>query len=264
MAPIYERYVPQLVIERARMIAWVHGVGATTPEALAVWDGLSVAGAKERLDEAAGLELLEKHSVLVGYSDLYTPTRAGRKLARKHADAGGYTYPEGLRPAGVTIREARHTIACVSVAAALERRYPDHRIISERELHRDESQRGRRLASVNVRRGGETRSHFPDIVIWPPAPPGEPPPLPIAVEVELTVKWKEELTTICRGWARGGHLGGVVYYAETTRVEAKLLDVVEALQAEEMIVVNPLSSIVGSLPGFELSPLEGDELESDD
>jgi len=36
------------------------------------------------------------------------------------------------------------------------------------------------------------------------------------------------------------------------------------LQAEEMIVVNPLSSIVGSLPGFELSPLEGDELESDD
>jgi hypothetical protein len=259
MAPIYARYVPRLVIERARMIAWVNGLGATTPEALAVWNGLSVASAKERLDEAAGLELLDKHTVLVGYADLYTATRAGRKLAREHANAGGYTYPDGLRLARVTIKYARHTIACASVAAALERRYPDHRIISERELYRDESQRGRRLASVNVRRGGETRSHFPDVVIWPPAPPGEPPPLPIAVEVELTVKWKEELTTICRGWARGHHLGGVVYYAETTRVEEKLLDVVEELKAEGMIVVNPLSTIVSSLPGFELSPLESDD-----
>jgi hypothetical protein len=258
MSETYVTYAPQRVIQRAEMIAWVETLGAITAEALAVREELSTDVARERLDEAVELGFLDRHSVLVGYSDLYVARTAGRRFSRKHADAGGYAYPDGLRTARVTIKEARHLIACASVAAALERRYPDHRIISERELHRDESKRGRRLASVNVRRRGETQSHFPDVVIWPPAPHGEPPPLPIAVEVELTAKWKEDLTTICRGWARGRHLGGVLYYAETPKIEEKLLDVVEALQAEETIVVNPLSSIVDSLPGFQLSPLESE------
>jgi hypothetical protein len=38
---------------------------------------------------------LERHSVLVDHPDLYTATIAGRRLARKHAKAGSYTYPEG-------------------------------------------------------------------------------------------------------------------------------------------------------------------------
>jgi hypothetical protein len=254
MSEAYATYVPQQAIRRAAMIAWIETLGAITAEALAVREELSAAVARERLDEAVELGLLERHAVLVGYSDLYATTGAGRRLARKHSGAGWYPYPEGLRAARVTIKETRHTIACASVVAALERRYPDHRVIAERELHREESRRGRRLASVDVRRRGETQSHFPDVVIWPPAPPGEPPPSPIAVEVELTAKWKEDLTTICRGWARGRHLGAVVYYAETPKIEEKLLDVIEALQAQEMIVVNPLSEIIQSLPGFDLRP----------
>jgi hypothetical protein len=252
-------HVPQRVIQRARTIAWLAALGAVTPEALAVREELSVATAKERLDEAVGLGLLKKHSVLVGYSDLYAATFTGRKLAREHADAGGYTYVDGLRPARVTIREARHTIACASVAAALERRYPDHRIIGERELHREESQQRRRLASVEIRSRGVTRSKHPDLVIWPPPVHGEPPPLPITVEVELTHKVKQYLMTVCRAMARCHRIKAVVYYAETAQVEKKLLDVIEELKAEEMIVVNPLSAIIGSLPGFELSPWQIDD-----
>jgi transcriptional regulator with XRE-family HTH domain len=112
----------------------------------------------------------------------------------------------------------------------------------------------RRLASVDIRRHSETRSHFPDIVIWPPAEPGESPPLPIAVEVELTMKSKEELVAICRAWARCRHIEAVLYFAETVNIENRLLDTIERLKAEEMIVVNPLSEIVKSLPGFDLAP----------
>ena len=246
-------YVSPETVKQARTIAWATALGAITAEALAERDELSTAAARARLDELVGLELLERHSVLVGHSDLYSATIAGRRVARKHADAGSYTYPEGLRTARVTIKDARHTIACASVAAALERRYGGHRVIGERELHRDERKRGRRLASVDIRRHGEGRSHFPDIVIWPPPAPGEPQaPLPIAVEVELTLKSRQELTAILRAWARCRYIEAALYYAETVKIEEKLLDVIEELNADDAIVVNPLSAVISSLPGFAL------------
>jgi hypothetical protein len=246
-------YVPRQAIERARTLAWITALGAITAEALSKRDDLSIAAARERLDEAVELGLMERHSLLVGYSDLYTVTSSGRTEARKHADAGGYSYPEGLRTARVTIKDARHTIACASAIAALERRYPDYRVMSERELHREEHAQQRRLGSVSVERYGQTRSHYPDIVLWPPPTPGEPPPLPVAVEVELTMKSKEELTAILRAFAGCYDIDAVVYYTDTLKLEERLLDTVEQLHAEEFIVVVPLSSIVESIPGFELA-----------
>jgi hypothetical protein len=50
--------------------------------------------------------------------------------------------------------------------------------VGERELHRDERKQKRRLASVDIRRHGQTRSHFPDIVIWPPGATDAPAPSP--------------------------------------------------------------------------------------
>jgi hypothetical protein len=77
--------------------------------------------------------------------------------------------------------------------------------------------------------------------------------LPIAVEVELTPKDKELLTAICRAWLEARHIKMVLYYAETRRVEKNLLATIEDLKAEAMIVVKPLSEILESLPGFDLS-----------
>jgi len=241
------------IIQRARTLAWAIALGPITAEALAERDELSIDVARERLDEAVGMGLMDRHSVLVGYPALYTQTSAGRRLARTHAAAGGYVYPQNLRVARVSIREARHTIACASVVAALERRYPGGRVIGERELHRDERSQGRRLGSVDIQRHGETRSHYPDIVVWPPSAPGEPPPLPIAVEVELSMKEKERQTAICRAWADARHIEMVLYYVEKPVIEKKLLDTIEELKAEKMIVVKPLSEILESLPGFDLS-----------
>jgi hypothetical protein len=257
-------FVSPETIQQARTIAWATALGAITAEALVERDDLSIDIAREQLDELVGLELLERHSVLVDHPDLYTATIAGRRLARKHAKAGSYTYPEGLRTARVTIKDARHTIACASVAAALERRYPGYRVIGERELHRDERRQKRRLASVDIRRNGKMGSHFPDLVVWPPGtldhpdtPPSPtsasaPSALPVAIEVELTLKSTQELTAILDTWANARHIEAVLYYAETLKLEERLLDVIEELGAEDVVIVNPLSEVVKELAGFAL------------
>jgi ParB-like chromosome segregation protein Spo0J len=250
---------PLPVVERARMIAWVDAVGAVTPNALAVHDQLSIPTAEGRLDEAVRLGLLDKHAVLVGYPALYTTTKEGRVAVRSFADRGGYTYASGLNVPRINIKDARHMIACASVVAGLERRYPDHRLVGERQLRREESQAGRRIASVPVRQPTGPHSHFPDMAIWPPHAPGEPPPLPVAVEVELALKSRERLSGICDALANGRHLEGTVYYVETKRVEERLLEMIERLKVEDRIAVNPLSVIVSSLPGFELVPWEEDQ-----
>jgi hypothetical protein len=246
-------YVPEQVVQRAALVAWTIAFGAVTPEALAEREQLPLAVATERLDEAARLGLLTSWSVLVGHPVLYTGTSAGRKLARKYAQPSTYAYPNGLRLGRVSIKGARHAIACAGVRAALERRYSDHRVIGVSELARDEREGGRRLATVEVHGPGSRRLHFPDMVIWPPSTPGEGAgPLPVAVEVELTDKAKEELTENCRAWARSRNVEAVLYYAETRTVEEKLLAVIDECKAQEMIVVNPLSTILKPQPGFPL------------
>ncbi len=253
MSVVTVNCVPQREVQRAEMLAWTTGLGAVTPHALAERNELSTAVAQACLDEAIRLEFMDKQAILVGYSELYTATVAGRSLARKHADAGGYVYPKGMRAARVTIKDARHMIACAGVAAALEHRYPDHRVIGERELHKDEREQGRRLASVEIPRSrDDRRSHSPDLVVWPPATDGEPSPLPVAVEVELTLKSVADLAVNCRAWAECRYVEAVVYYAETRKIEYRLWDVIERCHAEEMIVVNPLSEVLNPQPGFPL------------
>ena len=143
-------YVPQHVTQQAALVAWTIRMGVGTPEALAEHDEVPLASARERLDEAVRLGLLERHSLLVDHPALYTVTPAGRKLARTHANTGTYAYPQGLRTSRVSIKGARHMIACAGVRVALERRYPDYRVIGEQELHRDEREAGRTLATVEI------------------------------------------------------------------------------------------------------------------
>jgi ParB-like chromosome segregation protein Spo0J len=245
--------IPPQVMHQAATVAWTARLGGITAEALAERDQLSITSASKQLDQAVDAGLMDKHSLLVGYSALYTVTRAGHNLACKHADAGEYASPKGLRMARVNIKDSRHTIACAGVAAALERRYPDYRLIGERELRRNEGEQSRRLATVEVRGSRRKRSHAPDIVIWPPRMPGESPPSPVAVEVELSRKSKTDLIENCRAWAGCLYVEAVLYFAETRRVEERLLEVIEELKAEEMIIVNPLSEILKPLPGFPLT-----------
>jgi hypothetical protein len=66
--------------------------------------------------------------------------------------------------------------------------------------------------------------------------------LPVAVEVELTIKAPRRLTSICRAWARSRSVVGTVYLA-APRVLPPLERAIEAAHAQERVVALELDAI---------------------
>jgi hypothetical protein len=229
--------------ERIATVRWAAGLGAVTAEALAEHLGLSVASARARLGAAERERLLERCSPLTGRPALYTVTRAGLRKADVR----------DIEPCKVSPSNALHLIECARAAAALERCYPDHRVQGERELRIEERERGCALASAELHGGGrlpasavhgngalgEAVHHRPDLVLWPVDPNGG---LPVAVEVELTVKAPERLAAICRAWARARCIAGVLYLAPP-EVERAVRRAIDRAQARERVVVVPLETL---------------------
>lgn len=190
--------------DRAALLDWAARLGAITAEALALRDGCSLASARGRLAAAERGGWLRGVRLLADAPTLYTVTRSGLAAA-----AVG-----GIEPARVSVSSAPHAIACAAVAAALERRYPAYRLMGEHELLRSEREAGRALVSAQLGGGAgaglAAARHRPDLALWPRACA---PALPIAVEVELTVKASARLRDICRAWARCRRVAGVLYVA---------------------------------------------------
>jgi hypothetical protein len=217
--------------ERVAILQWTARIGAVTAEALADRQGTAVALARSRLRAAERDRLLSRRRPLVGQPGLYTVTRAGLRVSGLR----------GLEPCRITPPNAMHLIACARAAAALERCYPDHRVLGERELRRDERERGMRLASASLGAGPDDAQllHRPDLVLWPTGDGGS---LPVAVEVELTVKSPRRLADICRAWARCRCVAGVLYLA-APGVEHALQRALERAGAGERIVAVPLNAL---------------------
>jgi hypothetical protein len=217
--------------DRLAIVAWTARMGAITAEALAVHRNTSVASARARLLGAERDGLLRRSRPLTGHPALYTATRAGLRVCGIR----------GLDPCRVSASNALHSIACAEAAAALERCYPDHRLLGERELRRDERECGAPLASARLGTApvGGSLLHRPDLVLWPKACEDE---LPVAVEVELTIKAHARLIDICRAWARCRCVAGVVYLAPA-EVERALQRAVATAQAGERIAVVPLDAL---------------------
>jgi hypothetical protein len=219
------------VRERAALLEWIVRLGAVTAPAVAERYDITRASARARLAAGQRAGMLRRADPLHAGPALYTASHnALRALALG-----------GLAPCRVSAANAAHLAACAHVAAALERRYPDHLIRSERELRRDERELARPLASAQLRARDHREGwlHRPDLVLWPSARGG----LPVAVEVELTVKGPERLDRICRAWARAGCVAGVLYLAapEARRAVERAC---ERVGAGERIVVLPLESAV--------------------
>jgi hypothetical protein len=217
--------------DRVAIVGWAARMGAITAEALAARRDTSVPSARARLLGAQRAGLLRRSRPLRGYPSLYTVTRAGLRISGM----------SGLDPCRVSASNALHSIACAEVAVELERCYPDHRVLGERELRRDERERGTPLASaaLGTAPAGGSLLHRPDLVLWPDASEDE---LPVAVEVELTIKGHRRLSDICRAWARCRCVAGVVYLAPP-EVEQALLRAVATAQAGERIAVVPLDAL---------------------
>jgi hypothetical protein len=222
--------------ERIELVRWAAGLGAITAEALADRLEVTVASARARLLAAERERLLRRHRPLTGRPALYTVTRAGLHRADVH----------GLDPCRVSASGVLHLIECARVAAALARCYPDHRVPGERDLRREERECHRALARAELGAGrhGERsqvgrRRHRPDLVLWPHRPAGG---LPVAVEVELTVKAPERLAAICQAWARARCVAGVLYLAPP-EVQRAVQRAIEKAQAHERVVVVPLDAL---------------------
>jgi hypothetical protein len=217
--------------ERAAIVRWTARMGAVTADAVAGRRGSSVASARGRLGAAERDGQLASHRPLTGAPALYTVTRAGLRSCGLH----------GLGPCRVSASNALHLAVCAEVAAALELRYPDHRVLGERELRRDERELGAALASACLLGGpaGGRLLHRPDLALCPSSGDGG---LPVAVEVELTVKSPRRLAEICRAWLRCRCVAGVLYVA-TPEVERALQRALEKERAGDRIVVLALSAL---------------------
>jgi hypothetical protein len=218
-------------LESTAIVQWVARIGAVTDRALAVHAGTTVASARARLLAAGRAGLLARHRPLAEQPSLYTLTRVGMR-------ASGL---RGLDPCRVSSSNALHLIECARIAAALEHCYTDHRVLGERELRRDERECGRALASARLGEGagGSPLLHRPDLVLWPRQTEDV---LPVAVEVELTIKAPRRLLEICRAWARCRCVAGVLYLAPP-EVDRALGRAIERARAEGRIAVVPLDAI---------------------
>jgi hypothetical protein len=217
--------------EQLTILRWTVRLGAVTAEALAQRESRTLASARARLSAAERAGLLSRRRVLAQAPALYTVTRAGLR-------ASGL---RGFEPCRVSVANAPHAIACAGVAAALERAYPDHQVMGERELRREERESGTQLASAFLGHGhdGAALLHRPDLVLWPD---GAPEQLPVAVEVELTVKAPRRLLEICRAWARCRCVAGTLYLV-APEVQRPLARAIDAAHAGERIVAVALDAL---------------------
>jgi DNA-binding Lrp family transcriptional regulator len=210
------------------LVSWAARLGAITADALAERADVSFASARARLAAAERAGLLTRRSAVTDSPALYTATRLGLRI----------TGSSSLGICRVSASNAAHLAACASVAAALESRYPDHRVIGERELRREERELGAPLASARLYAAGARGGlwHRPDLVLWPAAG------APTAVEVELTVKAPRRLQEVCRAWARARCVAGVIYLA-APGVEPALARAIARAEASERVVVVPLAAV---------------------
>ncbi len=220
------------LLSRIEIVAWTARIGAITAEALALRECCTVASARARLGAAQRAGLLERARPLAGEPALFTATRNGLNSAELR----------DLEPGRLSVATARHAIVCASVAAALERLYPDQELIGERELRREESRGSIPLASASLgtRVDGAPALHRPDMVLWSGASRED---ARVAVEVELTVKAPRRLQTICRAWARCRRVSGVLYLV-TPQVRGPLERAIAAAGADRAIAVLDLGAVI--------------------
>ena len=220
--------------EQLALLRWTVRLGAVTADAAAAHGEWTLASARARLHAAERAGLLCSRRVLAGRPALYTATRAGLRASGLH----------GFESCRVSVANAPHATECARVAAALEQAYPDHYVMGERELRHDEREAATPLASALLGRGpgGTPLLHRPDVVLWPQDASSDE-RLPVAVEVELTIKAPRRLLEICRAWARCRCVAGTLYIVAPD-VQKPLARAIAQAQAAERIAAVPLAALV--------------------
>jgi DNA-binding Lrp family transcriptional regulator len=219
--------------ERARVLLdWLAGIGAAALAEIADAAGLSAPATAARLRRLESERLVVSVRLLHGQPALYAITRGGLRAVGRNE----------LAPVRVSNSGFLHLLECARVARSLECVLAgSHTVHSERELRAWERAAGRPLVSAelgfSVAAGADV--HRPDLVCLPVGSGAAL--LPLAVEVELTVKAPARLRAIVRGWARSRRVAGVVYYAAPAPLRALERAVLEE-SAAPLVQVLPLAA----------------------
>jgi hypothetical protein len=207
------------------MLDWLAGIGAAGLEELAGVAGASRASANARLHGLARRGLVEQVGLLAGEPPLWLVTARGLRTAGR----GDLAAPRVSSSGFAHMRECARAAWALELAA--EGRYAVH---SERELRVWERD-GAVVASAELGYGSRPELHRPDLVLVPDRG------LPLAIEVELTVKAPVRLREIIRAWARSRRVERVVYYAAPAPAKA-LARAIDAEQAWSAVTVLALAS----------------------
>src|SRR4051794_9225027 len=168
-----------------------------------------------RLSALVDAGLLARARLVYGQPALYVATSDGVAFAGLGE----------LDPARVNEATVRHWALCARLAVVLEQRERCE-VWGEPRLRAAERQAGEPVASAE--RGtlpdGRPRLRRPDLVLFPAAA------LPVAVEVDLSVKAAGRLQAICRAWARCRLVSEVRYHAPppVQRAVSRAVSVVHA------------------------------------
>jgi hypothetical protein len=192
----------RVVTDRDRsVVAWIAVVGAVSAQDVMARFGVGRTVGYRRLRALVDHGLLTRRRLVHGQPALYVATREGLAWA-------GLSQVEPARVNVSTTR--RHWAVGARLAVILDREPGGGEVWGEPRLRAAELEAGRAIASAQLGRlpDGRPRLRRPDLVLFPPDPA-----LPIAVEVELSVKGARRLEAICRAWALPARLRGALLRA---------------------------------------------------
>ncbi len=184
-----------MVTDRDRsVVAWVAVIGAVSARDVMARFGVGRTVGYRGLRALVDHGLIARARLVYGQPTLYVATREGLRWA-------GLSQVE---PARVSEATVRHWALCARLAVVLERA-EGCAVWGEPRLRAAEPDAGGAVASAELGRlpDGPARLHRPDLVLFPPDPA-----LPVAVEVELSVRAARRLEAICRAGALPARLGG--------------------------------------------------------
>ena len=213
------------------VVCWIAAIGAARAQDVMAMFGMGRTVAYRRLGELVAQRVLRAVRFSVAQPALYVATREGLAWAGLEDD----------EPAHVGIATARHWALCAQLAVVLERA-ERCTVWGEPRLRAAERDAEHAIASAQLGSlpDGRARLRRPDLVLFP----RDGSALPVAVEVELSVKGARRLQAICRAWARCRIVREVRYYAPA-EVAGAVSRAVSVVHGEDAIRVLSLDRIVG-------------------
>ena len=221
-----------MVTDRDRsVVAWVGVVGAVSAQDVMAKFRLGRTVGYRRLAALVELGLLTRTLLVYGQPALYSASRAG--LA--------WVGLSQVDPARVGVTTTRPWALCARLAVVLEHT-EQCKVWGEPRLRAAERDIGRAVASAELGAlpDGRRRLRRPDLVLFPLDARSA---LPVAVEVELSVKASRPLEAICRAWARCRLVSQVRYYAPPSVARA-VSRAVSAVHADDAIQILSLDDVL--------------------